>query len=73
MECQINEIYDIRKECPKTCIDKFGQNDCGELKFIEGCYCKEGFVKNSLGECIDLKECGCLSPDGSIEIQVYFF
>ena len=28
----------------------------------EGCYCRDGFVRNSAGRCVKLEECGCRLP-----------
>ena len=61
----MNEVYAIRSECSRTWLDQMGTKDCGEIKAVEGCYCKDGFVLNSNGACIPTTECGCLLPDGS--------
>ena len=61
----MNEIYSIKTYCPKTCLDPFGTADCGEIKPVEGCFCKEGFVLNSNGVCVPIDQCGCPLPDGS--------
>ncbi|CAF0928390.1 unnamed protein product, partial [Brachionus calyciflorus] len=63
--CGLNEIYTIKKECPKTCMDPFGEDDCGELKFAEGCFCRNGYVLNSNGVCVLIEECGCKLPEES--------
>ncbi|CAF0786128.1 unnamed protein product [Brachionus calyciflorus] len=68
--CGSNEIYAIRKECPRTCLDPYALTDCGELKTIEGCFCKEGFVLNTNGICVKIEECGCVLPDGSGYLSV---
>ncbi|RMZ97258.1 c-binding -like isoform X2, partial [Brachionus plicatilis] len=68
-DCGPNEIYDLRKECPRTCIDQLGDNDCGELNYAEGCFCKDSYVRNSFGQCIDLQECGCILPGGSVDLS----
>lgn len=68
--CDSNEIYEIRRECPKTCLDPFGETDCGELKSIEGCFCMNGYVLDSKGFCVPFDKCGCILPDGSGSISV---
>ena len=52
MECDQNEVYDIRDECPKTCLYPDGRYDCGSPVRLEGCYCQDGFVLNSFGQCV---------------------
>jgi hypothetical protein len=63
-------VYELRAECPKTCINLNGAPDCGLKKPIEGCYCKTGFVLDSQGNCIAAANCGCLTPDGTSVINV---
>lgn len=70
LSCGLNQIYTIRKECPKTCLDPFGEADCGEIKFTEGCFCLDDFVLDSNGSCVSLDKCGCLLPDRSSFISV---
>jgi hypothetical protein len=68
--CGDNEIYDVRAECAKTCIKPKGDYDCGVLKPIEGCYCKDGFVYDGTGNCIKVESCGCPLPDNSAILSV---
>lgn len=63
--CNPNQVLDVRKECPKTCLDPLGKNDCGELRASDGCFCLDGYVLNSNGLCVKLDKCGCKLPDGS--------
>jgi hypothetical protein len=63
--CGLNQVYELRAECPKTCVNPSGNYDCGLIKPVEGCYCQNGYVLNGEGVCIKLEECGCLLPDNS--------
>ncbi|CAF0944073.1 unnamed protein product [Brachionus calyciflorus] len=64
-KCGLNEVYTVRTECPKTCLDPTGKNDCGEIKTIEGCFCNDNYILNSFGVCVSSNECGCKFPDNS--------
>jgi hypothetical protein len=56
--------------CVPTCSDQDGEN-CGALgPCTEGCFCKDGFVYDQNGNCIEPKECGCKVPGEDIYIQV---
>lgn len=74
MACGENQEYAIKKECPVTCnnFDKVGlpDYDCGALQVVEGCFCLEGFVMDTLGNCITKDKCGCSLPDQSTTLQV---
>ena len=74
MKCGENQEYAIRKECPVTCnnIDKIDLPgyDCGALQVVEGCFCRKGFVMDTLGNCITKENCGCSLPDNSATLQV---
>ncbi len=70
VNCGTNEEFALKAECPKTCLDPKGENDCGIKAPIEGCYCKEGFVTNAAGKCVSKDTCGCKLPDGSAIIDV---
>ena len=73
MVCGENQIYELRSECQKTCLNINGDYDCGLVKPLETCYCKKGFVLNGEGECISNRECGCILPDESTSLSVSFF
>jgi hypothetical protein len=30
----------------------------------EGCYCRDGFVRNAAGKCVPQEQCGCRLPNG---------
>jgi hypothetical protein len=60
----------MRAECPKTCLDLKGTNDCGIKVAVEDCYCKTGFVLDSKSQCIASSNCGCFLPDNSGLISV---
>ena len=70
VKCGDNEIFAVRKACPRTCLDPEGIKYCGHLEPREGCYCRDGFVRNSAGLCIRPQECGCRKPDGSGLVSV---
>jgi hypothetical protein len=63
--CGLDEIFATRRECPRTCLDPEGRNFCGITSPREGCYCRDGFVRNSAGRCIIPENCGCRKPDGT--------
>ena len=63
-------MYDVRAECPKTCLNPTGAYDCGILKPIEGCYCNDGYVYDGSGNCILNTTCGCALPDNSAIVSV---
>ena len=67
--CGENEVYELRAECTKTCLDT-ELAECGLKVPIEGCYCKTGFVKNNADKCIPVNECGCKTPDMTSIIDV---
>lgn len=52
-------MYDVRKECPKTCENPSGKYDCGEKVMTEGCFCKKGYVEGDYNQCILESKCGC--------------
>ena len=70
LTCKTNQIFDLRSECPKTCLDPSGSNDCGETKTTEGCFCATGYVLNSNGDCVQQSTCGCTLPDNSSTIEI---
>lgn len=69
LTCGENEVYDVRAECPKTCLNPVDY-DCGEKVTMEECFCKEGYLRNSQGVCITADKCGCTMPDKSSTLQV---
>lgn len=68
--CGTNEVYELRAECSKTCLFPDGNNDCGLVNPIEGCYCKAGFVLDAANQCVAKENCGCVLPDKSGIIAV---
>lgn len=56
--------------CPKTCDDPDGDDNCGQVKLREDCFCKPGFLRNSEGDCVEPEKCGCLRPDIRSYIKV---
>ena len=71
VKCGENEVFELRSGCPKTCLYPNGGNECGALQPIEACYCKEGFLLDANGKCIDDSECGCPLMDRSRTIKVF--
>jgi hypothetical protein len=58
IKCGANETYDIRKSCVRTCENPRGRNVCQESKrFDDGCFCKDGYVRNKENRCILVNEC----------------
>merc|ERR1711976_198495 len=56
--------------CVPTCTDLKGE-ECGDLgACTEGCFCKEGFVFDNEGKCIEEEECGCLHEEQGVYINV---
>jgi len=70
LKCKQNQEYDVRAECPKTCYDPTGKNDCGVKEVSEGCFCKNGFLEGENDTCIPLEQCGCTNPESKDRIQV---
>lgn len=70
MKCGENQIYDIRAECPKTCMDPNGNNSCGMVNKVDGCFCKNGYVEYEKNKCIKKEECGCNIPNEDTIIDV---
>ena len=68
--CGTNQIYDTRKNCQPTCLHQDGNYDCGELKKVEGCFCKSGYVLDSKSRCVAKENCGCKLQDNSTVIGV---
>ena len=66
-------MYDVRAQCPRSCLFPQGNPDCGVLVPIEGCYCMAGYVLNNNAECVRETDCVCVLPDGSATLQVKLF
>ena len=43
-------------------MDIHGRKFCGVRVPREGCYCRDGYVRNSAGLCVKPEECGCRLP-----------
>ena len=65
LSCGANQVYEMRAECPKTCLEPAGNYPCGALIPFEACYCAQGFVLSPDGRCVDFTSCGCNSPLGT--------
>ncbi|PRD21888.1 UNVERIFIED_CONTAM: hypothetical protein NCL1_50565 [Trichonephila clavipes] len=62
-KCGSNEVYlECSIGCEKTC-DEFRNDyiDCPE-ECTKGCFCKEGFVRGPLRNCIPPRKCGIFNP-----------
>lgn len=68
-ECGENEVYEIRDECPKTCLHLDGDYNCGDSIKAEGCYCKQGYVTNFYGKCVLPEQCNDVLPECPYEID----
>lgn len=64
-------MYDLRRECPRTCSDPDG-TDCQEPQWVEGCFCKRGLILDSNGDCVSIDNCGCPMPNTTTKIPVTF-
>ena len=71
--CKDNEVYDVRAQCPRSCLYPQGNPDCGVLDPIEGCYCKQGYILDSNNNCIEEAKCGCVIEigDESVVLEVF--
>lgn len=47
-----------------------GNYDCGIVPVAEDCFCKDGYLLDSFGICIQPSECGCTLPDNSTVISI---
>lgn len=56
--------------CPKNCFHQNKEYDCGIREKEEGCFCKENFILDSLGNCIKPESCGCRLPEGNGILEV---
>ncbi|XP_077291695.1 zonadhesin-like [Arctopsyche grandis] len=55
--------------CPLTCDnkDETGPRPCPAICIVNGCKCKDGFVKSSDGKCISVKSCPATNTCGENE------
>ncbi|XP_035227821.1 zonadhesin-like, partial [Stegodyphus dumicola] len=61
--CGEHEIYkQCGSACPPTCANQGKVQSCS-LQCKSGCFCEDGFVRNSEGECIKPEECEDESGD----------
>ncbi|CAF3348387.1 unnamed protein product [Rotaria socialis] len=68
LTCEENEEYQsCGTLCQKTCKDLVSTTTmkCYNDTCNEGCYCKEGYVLNENGDCIQSSECSGKTPEGS--------
>ena len=63
--CGLNQVYKVQNSCAKTCFHPDGIYDCGEIKPVEGCFCNDGLILDSTGNCTQSSNCGCLLPDNT--------
>ena len=72
IKCGQNQFFGVISTCPATCLNPEVNNACGITTEIEGCFCSPGFVLSSNGSCIPPSLCGCLLPDRSGILPVFF-
>ncbi|KFM77647.1 Zonadhesin, partial [Stegodyphus mimosarum] len=61
--CGKHEVYkQCGSACPPTCANQGRVQSCTQ-QCISGCFCKDGFVRNSEGQCIKPEECEDESGD----------
>ncbi|RMZ98161.1 c-binding -like [Brachionus plicatilis] len=65
IECNLNQEFrwDSSLACPENCFYLYEEYDCGIREKQEGCYCKNGFILDSMGNCIKPESCGCRLPE----------
>ncbi|KAJ0174465.1 hypothetical protein K1T71_009573 [Dendrolimus kikuchii] len=55
--CPENEVYkECGSACPKTCAADSEDTICTE-QCVVGCFCKDGYVRNSADKCILPSDC----------------
>ena len=69
--CGANQVFDTRSQCSATCLNPDGNNNCGLVSSVEGCFCQNGFVLDTNNNCVDRKSCGCIYPDKSGVLAVF--
>ncbi|XP_055949174.1 zonadhesin-like isoform X5 [Argiope bruennichi] len=70
--CGEDEEYkDCGSACPPTCSN-LGKNQVCTDQCVQGCFCKEGLVKNDKGECVEPEECPEKSPEECGENEKYY-
>ena len=73
LACPANTVYkDDPPACPDTCLNPNGNPNCPtKIQPVPGCYCAQGLVLDSTGNCIPSAQCGCSLPDKSGHVSVY--
>ena len=71
MTCGANMEYKACADpCVPTCSDEKAEN-CGDLgPCTEGCFCKDGYVFDNAGKCIETEKCGCLYKEQGVYVKV---
>ncbi|XP_066578814.1 zonadhesin, like [Amia ocellicauda] len=64
LSCPPNSHYSLcASVCPESCVAPSLPGGC-QPGCVEGCQCDPGFVQSD-GQCVALRDCGCLDPQGS--------
>lgn len=57
-KCGLNEIYkECGNYCERSCKNLNGDSNCQVLACKAGCFCDDGYVRDSRGSCISQQRC----------------
>lgn len=58
LQCGENECYNPNgTSCPQPSCDNPNPETCNDVQSQPGCFCKDGFIRNSNKKCVPLKDC----------------
>ena len=69
-QCGLNEEWAKMEGCEETCNDALGldaEDDACAMTALHGCACKEGYVRNAQGACVDIPGCHPMPTDCKIK------
>ncbi len=70
-KCSENEEYDdCGTHCGEDCEEVYEPNFVCSSKCESGCFCREGFLRNCFGVCVQKKDCELEPASGSTAILV---
>jgi len=62
-ECPTNEVFNpCGSACAPTCANPSTEQMCTK-QCIVGCFCKEGYLRNARGACVQTRECDAAQPN----------